>query len=98
MSSLTNEGGKLPMLWNEFEDMHIIYISEIDKSFFEKIIGSPSQIGSFVDQLHEKLFECKEEFQNRNSEELMNYNKRIANELWEKHVKSRLNDKNLFKV
>ena len=69
MSSLTNEGGKLPMLWNEFVDMHSNCISEIDKSFFEMIIGSPLQIGSFGDQLHERLLECKEEFKKRNSDE-----------------------------
>ncbi|POG73905.1 hypothetical protein GLOIN_2v1476542 [Rhizophagus irregularis DAOM 181602=DAOM 197198] len=77
MNTLKNEG-KLPILWEEFEETHIEYISEIDKLFFEKIIGSPKQIGSFVEQLHEKIFEFKKEFRKINSRELMIYNGNIA--------------------
>jgi len=82
MGSLINEKGKLPV-----PSIHRKYVEEIEKSFFEKIIGNPTQIGSFAEQLHDRIAEYREGFKKRNSEELINYHERIAKELWEKHVK-----------
>ncbi|RGB27243.1 guanylate-binding protein [Rhizophagus diaphanus] len=96
MNNLMNEEVKLPMLWDEFENRHHEYISEVNKIFFEKIIGSPLQIGSFSEQLIKETSKSKEEFVKKNSKELMNYNESIAKELWTKYVETRLN-KNLFK-
>ncbi|PKK71109.1 GBP-domain-containing protein [Rhizophagus irregularis] len=90
MNTLKNEG-KLPILWKEFEETHIEYISEIDKLFFEKIIGSPKQIGSFVEQLHEKIFEFKKEFRKINSRELMIYNENIAKKVWSRYIDNKIN-------
>ncbi|GBC34081.2 guanylate-binding protein [Rhizophagus irregularis DAOM 181602=DAOM 197198] len=90
MNTLKNEG-KLPILWEEFEETHIEYISEIDKLFFEKIIGSPKQIGSFVEQLHEKIFEFKKEFRKINSRELMIYNGNIAKKVWSRYIDNKIN-------
>ncbi|PKY13072.1 hypothetical protein RhiirB3_424812 [Rhizophagus irregularis] len=83
------------MLWEEFENMHK-YISEVNKIFFEKIIGSPLQIGRFSEQLIKETSKSKEEFVKKNSKELMHYNENITKEFWTKHVETRLN-KNLFK-
>ncbi|RIA95360.1 hypothetical protein C1645_488735 [Glomus cerebriforme] len=91
MNTLMGEKGKLPMLWEEFEKMHHECISEVNKSFFEKIIGSPTQIGNFAEQLNEKISKSKEEFVKRNSKELMFYNENIAKELWASHVEIGLN-------
>jgi len=98
MNTLINEEGKLPMLWEEFEMMHHKYISEVKKIFFERIIGSPTQIGSFAMQLNERTSKYKEDFIERNSKELTIYNENIAKELWERHVEYRLNKNNFFKV
>ena len=75
----------LPMLWEEFDKIHDECISEVRKLFSEKIIGSPIQIESFVEQLNEKLSEVKEEFTKRNSEELMSHNENVAKELWARY-------------
>lgn len=97
MNTLKNEG-KLPILWEEFEETHIEYISEIDKLFFEKIIGSPKQIGSFVEQLHEKIFEFKKEFRKINSRELMIYNENIAKKVWSRYIDNKINSFKVFSV
>ena len=70
------------------------------KYFFEKIIGSPTQIRSFARQLDEEKSKSKEEFVKRNSKELTIYNENIAEELWKSHVKIGLskNEDNSFKV
>ncbi|PKC58232.1 GBP-domain-containing protein [Rhizophagus irregularis] len=96
MNNLMNEEVKLPMLWEEFENMHHKYISEVNKIFFEKIIGSSLQIERFLEQLIKETSKSKEEFVKKNSKELMHYNENIAKEFWTKHVETRLN-KNLFK-
>ena len=98
MDILINEEGKLPMLWEEFEEMHSRCTSKTKKIFFDKIIGSPVQIRSFAEQLNEKIYEFKEEFIKRNSKELKTYNESIAEKFWEKCVKIRLTSKNSFKV
>ena len=100
MNTLINQEGKLPMLWEEFEKMHHEYISEVNKIFFEKIIGSPTQIGSFAEQLNKETLKSKKEFVERNSKELTIYNENIAKELWKKHVEIRLNknENKSFKV
>ncbi|GBB86955.1 hypothetical protein RclHR1_01340022 [Rhizophagus clarus] len=90
MGSLINEG-ELPMLWEEFEKMHYECISEVDKVFFRKIIGSPTQIGDFAEQLKKETFKFKEELAKRNSKELTIYNENIAKSLWKKHIEIRLN-------
>src|SRR5206468_2496869 len=74
MNALMNEEEKLPMLWVEFEKMHLEYISGVNKIFFEKIIGSPIQIGSFIEQLKKETSESKEVFVKRNSKKLSIYN------------------------
>src|SRR5437868_5933847 len=53
MSLLVNEKDKLPMLWEDFAQIHSDCTSEANKLFFEKIIGSPTQIEGFVEQLNE---------------------------------------------
>jgi hypothetical protein len=100
MNTLINEEGKLPMLWEEFEKMHHEYISEVNKTFFAKIIGSPTQIGNFAEQLNEKTFKFKEELVERNSKELTIYNENIAKTLWAKHIEIGLNknENKSFKV
>jgi hypothetical protein len=98
MNNLINEEGKVPMLWEEFENMHHEYSSEVNKTFFEKVIGSPSQIGSYSEQLNKETSKTKEEFVKRNSKELMNYNENIAKEFWTKYVETKLNENNSFKV
>ncbi|PKC01539.1 hypothetical protein RhiirA5_426542 [Rhizophagus irregularis] len=55
MSTLRNEKEKLQMHWKEFDKMHLKYKSEINKLFFEKIIGSPAQLSNFVKQLNGEI-------------------------------------------
>jgi len=98
MNRLVNEEGKLPMLWDEFAQIHSDCISEANKLFFEKIIGSPAQMEGFAEQLNENVSNAKEEFMRSNSEELTAYNENIARELWESLVKIRLTEDNLFEV
>ena len=98
MDNLMNREGALPMLWREFEGMHNKCTSEVNKSFFESIIGSPTEIGNYAEQLNEEISRFKEKFKEKNSEELKNYNESIANKFWEKHVKVRLTGENLFEV
>jgi hypothetical protein len=97
MNALRNEKGKLLMLWEEFEKMHLKYISEVNKLFFEKVIGSPTQIGNFANLLNEETIKSKKKFTEENSKELTTYNKKIAKELWARHVNVRLKN-NSFKV
>src|SRR4051794_685761 len=75
MDILINEEGKLPMLWEEFEEMHSKCTSEANKLFFEKIIGSPIR---FAKQLNEEVSKFKEEFMKANSKKLTIYNENIA--------------------
>ena len=98
MSLLMDEEGKLPMLWEIFGVIHDECASEVRRLFSEKIIGSPTQIESFVEQLNEDLSKVKEEFTKRNSKELMNHNENVAKESWEIYVKIGLTQENLFKV
>ncbi|CAB5373518.1 unnamed protein product [Rhizophagus irregularis] len=95
-NTLINEEGKLPMLWEEFEKMHHEYISEANKTFFEKVIGSPKQIRSFVEHLHEKLFELKKLFMEINSKELLTYNENIAKKFWASYIENKT-ENNSFK-
>ncbi|RIA95359.1 hypothetical protein C1645_757653 [Glomus cerebriforme] len=88
MEALMNNDGKLPMLWEEFEKMHHEYISEVNELFFEKIIGSPTQMGSFAIQLNETTSKSKEGFVERNSKELTIYNEKIAKGLWAKYIEN----------
>jgi guanylate-binding protein 1/3/4/7 len=83
MDIMTNEKGKLPILWEEFEGMHNECILEINKSFFEKIIGSPMR---FAKQLNEELSKIKEEFMETNSKKLTIHNEKIAKESWARNV------------
>ncbi|PKY54489.1 GBP-domain-containing protein [Rhizophagus irregularis] len=92
MNTLINEEGKLPMLWEEFERMHHEYISEVNKIFFAKIIGRPTQISNFAVQLNKETFKFKEELMEKNSKELTIYNENIAKVLWEKYIGIGLND------
>src|ERR1044072_4843502 len=73
------EKRKLPMLWEEFGVMHNKCISEINKLFFKKIIGSPIR---FAKQLNEELSKITEEFMEENSKKLTIHNKKIAKESW----------------
>jgi hypothetical protein len=77
------EKRKLPMLWEEFEVMHNKCISEINKLFFKKIIGS---LIRFAKQLNEELSKIKEEFMEENSKKLTIHNEKIAKESWERNV------------
>ncbi|CAB5375908.1 unnamed protein product [Rhizophagus irregularis] len=65
MNHTLNEKVKLPILWDEFTEIHNNCISEANKIFFEKIIGSPTQIENFVEigLNQETLFESNDEFQ-----------------------------------
>jgi hypothetical protein len=69
---------KLSMLWDEFDEVHIKCISEINKLFLKIFFGKPVQIRSFAEQLHEKVYEYKKEFIKKNSKELITYNENIA--------------------
>ncbi|CAG8493144.1 19720_t:CDS:2 [Rhizophagus irregularis] len=96
MDHLLNEEVKLPILWDEFTEIHNNCISEANKIFFEKIIGSPTQIENFVEVLSETISKSKEEFTKKNSDELTTYNENIANDNWERYVKIGLNQETLF--
>ncbi|RIA94822.1 guanylate-binding protein [Glomus cerebriforme] len=87
---------RLPMLWEEFEEIHNECISEANKLFYEKIIGSPTQMENYVEQLNKRISEVKEEFTIRNSEELMAYNENIAKDFWARFVKIGLTQETLF--
>ncbi|CAB4376164.1 unnamed protein product [Rhizophagus irregularis] len=96
MDHMLNEEVKLPILWDEFTEIHNNCISEANKIFFEKIIGNPTQMESFIEELSEKMSKIKEEFTKRNSDELTAYNENIAKDYWERYVKIGLNQENLF--
>ncbi|CAB4384183.1 unnamed protein product [Rhizophagus irregularis] len=96
MDHVLNEEGKLPILWDEFTEIHNNCISEANKIFFEKIIGSPTQMENFKEQLSEKISKFKEEFTKINSDELTAYNENIAKDYWERFVKIGLTQENLF--
>ncbi|CAI2173088.1 18359_t:CDS:2 [Funneliformis geosporum] len=91
-----NEEGKLPMLWEDFGEIHEDCMSDVNKLFFEKVIGSPTQMESFIGRLNEDINKCKEVFLKKNSEELTIHNEHIAKTFWEKYVKSGLTHENLF--
>ncbi|CAG8711462.1 7620_t:CDS:2 [Rhizophagus irregularis] len=96
MDHLLNEEVKLPILWDEFTEIHNNCISEANKIFFEKVIGSPTQMENFVEELNEEIFKFKGEFTKRNSDELTAYNENIAKDYWERYVKIGLNQETLF--
>jgi hypothetical protein len=98
MDRLLSEEGKLPILWDEFTEIHNGCVAEANKLFYEKIIGSPSQMEDFTEQLNEKISKFKEEFTKRNSEELIAYNENIAKDYWERFVKVGLTQETLFEV
>jgi hypothetical protein len=98
MNHLLNEEVKLPILWDEFTEIHNNCISEANKIFFEKVIGSPTQMENFVEELNDKISKFKEEFTKRNSDELTTYNENIAKYHWERLVKIGLNQETLFEV
>ncbi|RGB37202.1 guanylate-binding protein [Rhizophagus diaphanus] len=98
MDHKLNEEVKLPILWDEFTEIHNNCISEANKIFFEKIIGSPTQMENFVEVLSERTSKSKEEFTKINSDELTTYNENIANDNWERYVKIGLNQETLFEV
>src|SRR5581483_7656271 len=50
----------LPILWDKFEEMHDECNAYINKLYFEKIIGSPKQMGRFIEQLKEETIRRKE--------------------------------------
>ncbi|CAG8716119.1 771_t:CDS:2, partial [Rhizophagus irregularis] len=85
MDHLLNEEVKLPILWDEFTEIHNNCISEANKYFFEKVIGSPTQMESFIEELSEKMSKIKEEFTKRNSDELTAHNENIAKDYWERY-------------
>jgi hypothetical protein len=100
MNALINEGGKLPILWKKFMKIHLECFSEVNITFFKKIIGSPTQISNFTEQLGKEMCKFKEELAVRNSKELTIYNENIAKELWIEYVEIGLysNENNSFKV
>ncbi|RIA94415.1 guanylate-binding protein [Glomus cerebriforme] len=97
MDLLVNEE-ELPMLWEELEEIHNESISEANKLFYERIIGSPTQMESYIEQLNEKISIIKKEFTIRNSEELMTYNENIAKNSWARYVKIGLTQETLFET
>jgi hypothetical protein len=98
MNHMLNEEVKLPILWEEFTEIHNNCILETNKIFFEKVIGSPTQMENFVEELYNKISKFKEEFKKRNSDELTAYNENIAKDYWERLVKIGLNQETLFEV
>jgi hypothetical protein len=98
MDSLLSEEGKLPMLWDKFTEIHNDCISEANKLYYEKIIGSPAQMEGYTEQLNESISKVKEEFSKRNSDELMAFNETIAKKYWERLVKIGLTQEALFEV
>ena len=97
MNNMVNQEG-IPMLWDEFDDIHDKCISEANKLFYEKIIGSPTQMEGFVEQLKERTSKFKETLSKNNSEELTSYNENLAKKLWDRYVKIGLTQENLFEV
>src|SRR4051812_32304954 len=87
MNDMMNQEG-IPMLWDEFDEIHNKCISEANKLFYEKIIGSPTQMEGFVEQLNERTSKFKDALAKRNSEGLTNYNENLAKEFWERYVKA----------
>jgi hypothetical protein len=59
ISQLINEEGKLPIIWEEFEEINDECISEARKLFSRKIIGNPIQIENFLNNLMENYLELK---------------------------------------
>ncbi|CAG8503673.1 uncharacterized protein OCT59_019048 [Rhizophagus irregularis] len=97
MSTLRNEEEKLQMHWKEFDKMHLKYKSEINKLFFEKIIGSPAQLSNFVKQLNGEISKSEKRFIEENSKELTTFNKKIAKKSWARHIKIKLDKNDLFR-
>ncbi|RGB27241.1 hypothetical protein C1646_769375 [Rhizophagus diaphanus] len=64
MNALINEGGKLPILWKKFKKIHLECFSEVNITFFKNIIGSPTQISNFTEQLGKEMCKFKEELAN----------------------------------
>jgi hypothetical protein len=98
MCQLIYEEGDLPMIWEKFEKIDDKCASEARQLFSSKIIGGPTQIGNFVEQLDGELSKIKENFTKENSEKLMIYNENIAKKYWTKFVKIGLTQENLFEV
>ncbi|CAB5209693.1 unnamed protein product [Rhizophagus irregularis] len=77
---------------------HMLNEEKPIKYFLKKIIGNPTQMESFIEELSEKMSKIKEEFTKRNSDELTAYNENIAKDYWERYVKIGLNQENLFEL
>ncbi|CAG8550491.1 15343_t:CDS:2 [Acaulospora morrowiae] len=88
---------RVPILWDEFDDIHNNYYNKAQEEFHDMVIGSSQQVIDFIDGFNAQIQKVKEKYVKTNSEALYAYNHELAENLWKTHIKCRLNKENLFK-
>ncbi len=87
-----------PILWNEFDMIHIGVFEIVEKGFVKKIVVSSKQIKSFQEKFYERISNLRNQFYQVNSKAIYDHNNKCAHELWEEHVKHGLIGANLFVI
>ncbi|CAG8674047.1 3803_t:CDS:2, partial [Funneliformis caledonium] len=84
--------------WKEFNEIHMEVFAQVEKIFFNSIIGNGDHIRRSELKLNKLINEKFEENRKSNSMALYEYNMELAKKLWDYHVKIGLSADNFFKT
>ncbi|CAG8539700.1 1068_t:CDS:2 [Dentiscutata heterogama] len=89
---------QLPVLWKDFNEMHDRAFNEVKTEFFNRVLGSASQICEFQQEFHKMIEKNRLMFHERNSTVLYQHNRDLGVELWKTYVKHGLTFESIFKT
>ncbi|RIB01642.1 guanylate-binding protein [Gigaspora rosea] len=87
---------KLPMPWKDFNEMHDRAFNEVKNEFFNRILGSASQICESQQEFYKMIEKDRLSFHEKNSTALYLYNLDLGGKLWKTYVEYGLTFESLF--
>ncbi|KAG9306418.1 hypothetical protein G9A89_018301 [Geosiphon pyriformis] len=75
-----------PLKWEIFSDVHLESFSLAQKKFLGKVLGTASYIRELEDEFCVKIVIAKDQFYQKNSNALLQYNENIAQSAWAKYL------------
>ncbi|CAG8529607.1 8456_t:CDS:2, partial [Cetraspora pellucida] len=89
---------QLPMLWKDFNEMHNKAFDEVKTEFFNRILGSATQLYEFQQEFHDMIEKDRLLFHEKNSKALYQYNLDLGIKFWKTYVKHGLTFESIFKT
>ncbi|CAG8682513.1 14977_t:CDS:2 [Gigaspora margarita] len=87
---------QLPIPWKDFNEMHDRAFSEVKTEFFNRILGSSSQIREFQQEFYKMIEKDRLSFHEENSTALYKHNLDLGGKLWKTYVEHGLTFESIF--